>query len=226
MEAAVETIPDGTYSDRLIQEVSRNGDRGTYPVQTTVRKVGKELIWDNVGTHDQVGAINVGFAAWRGAILGSITVLMLPGQRGCIGGAARLCKFEPEPGTITAPDWGAAVSPAGVYATETAISLGNALVSKMMLASSDDTLRAHAVPPPSSPVRTSAATTTSAGWATTCSAAAVAPPGATANSPTATSGSPRGAARTSRPTRPTGRSSTSSAASTPTPAGRAARAPA
>ena len=52
MEAALETIPDGVYSDRLIQEVSRNGDRGTYPVQTTVRKKGKELIWDNVGTHD------------------------------------------------------------------------------------------------------------------------------------------------------------------------------
>jgi N-methylhydantoinase B len=145
MEGALETIPDGVYSDRLIQEVSRNGDRGTYPVQTTVRKRGKELIWDNVGTHDQVGAINVGFAAWRGAILGSINVLMLPGQMGCIGGAARLCKFDPEPGKITSPDWGAAVSPAGVYATETAISLGNALVSKMMLASSDATLRANAV---------------------------------------------------------------------------------
>ena len=147
MEAALETIPDGVYSDRLIQEVSRNGDRGTYPVQTTVRKKGKELIWDNVGTHDQVGAINVGFAAWRGAILGAINVLMLPGQMGCIGGAARLCTFDPEPGKITSPDWGAAVSPAGVYATETAISLCNALVSKMMLASSDETLRANAVTP-------------------------------------------------------------------------------
>ena len=72
---------------------------------------------------------------------------MLPGQMGCIGGAARLCKFDPEPGKITSPDWGAAVSPAGVYATETAISLGNALVSKMMLASSDETLRANAVTP-------------------------------------------------------------------------------
>ena len=146
-EQALDTIPDGVYSDRLIQEVARNGDRGTYPVQTTVRKQGRELIWDNVGTHDQVGAINVGFAAWRGAILGSINVLMLPGQMGCIGGAARLCKFDPEPGKITSPDWGAAVSPAGVYATETAISLGNALVSKMMLASSDETMRANAVTP-------------------------------------------------------------------------------
>jgi N-methylhydantoinase B len=72
---------------------------------------------------------------------------MLPGQMGCIGGAARLCTFDPEPGKITSPDWGAAVSPAGVYATETAISLCNALVSKMMLASGDETLRANAVTP-------------------------------------------------------------------------------
>ena len=147
-EQALDTIPDG--------DLLRPPDPGGLDAPATAaptrcrrrcRKRGRELIWDNVGTHDQVGAINVGFAAWRGAILGSINVLMLPGQMGCIGGAARLCKFDPEPGTITAPDWGAAVSPAGVYATETAISLGNALVSKMMLASSDETMRASAVTP-------------------------------------------------------------------------------
>ena len=71
---------------------------------------------------------------------------LLRATRG-IGGAARLCKFDPEPGKITSPDWGAAVSPAGVYATETAVSLGNALVSKMMLASSDPQMRANAVTP-------------------------------------------------------------------------------
>ena len=123
------------------------GDRGTYPVQTTVRKQGRTLTFDNVGTHAQVGAINVGFAAWRGAILGTINVLMLADQMGCIGGAARACRFDPEPGTITCPDWGAAVSPAGVYATETAISLGNAVVTKMMLASSDETMRSRALTP-------------------------------------------------------------------------------
>ena len=51
------------------------GDRGTYPVQTTVTKKGRTLTFDNAGTHAQAGAINVGFAAWRGAILGSINVL-------------------------------------------------------------------------------------------------------------------------------------------------------
>src|SRR4051794_367617 len=123
-EEALDQIPDGTYSERLIQEVSMTGDRGTYPAQTTIRKQGRTLTFDNRGTAPQAGAINVGFAAWRGAILGAINVLMLADQLGCVGGAVRNCAFDPEPGTITAPDWGAAVSPAGVYATETAISTG------------------------------------------------------------------------------------------------------
>ena len=146
-EEALDTIPDGMYSERLIQEVSMTGDRGTYPVQTTVRKQGRTLTFDNAGTHPQVGAINVGYAAWRGAILGTINVLLLADQMGCVGGAARACRFEPEPGTITCPDWGAAVSPAGVYATEVAISLGNAVITKMMLASSDERIRARALSP-------------------------------------------------------------------------------
>jgi N-methylhydantoinase B len=140
-EAVLDTIPDGVYSEQLIQEASMTADRGTYPVRTTVTKVGRELVFDNYGTHDQVGAINVGFAGWRGAILGAINILMLPDQMGCVGGATRLCRFEPRPGTITAPDWGAAVSPAGMYATEVAVSLSNAIVTKMMLASSDEKLR-------------------------------------------------------------------------------------
>jgi N-methylhydantoinase B len=140
-EQVLDSIPDGVYSEKLIQEASMTGDRGTYPCQTTVTKVGRELVFDNHGTHDQVGAINVGYAGWRGAILGAINILMLPDQMGCVGGAVRLCRFEPDPGTITAPDWGAAISPAGLYATEVAVSLSNAVITKMMLASSDPHLR-------------------------------------------------------------------------------------
>jgi N-methylhydantoinase B len=147
LEEALDTIPDGVYSERLFNEVSMTGDRGTYPVVTTVTKSGRTLTFDNVGTHAQAGAINVGFAAWRGAILGTLNVLLLADQMGCVGGAARACRFEPEPGTITCPDWGAAVSPAGVYATETAISTGNAVVAKMMLASSDSSIRDRALSP-------------------------------------------------------------------------------
>jgi N-methylhydantoinase B len=147
LEEALDTIPDGVYSERLLNEVSMTGDRGTYPVVTTATKRGRTLTFDNAGTHAQAGAINVGFAAWRGAILGTLNVLLLAEQMGCVGGGARACRFEPEPGTITCPDWGAAVSPAGVYATETAISTGNAVIAKMMLASSDPTIRNRALSP-------------------------------------------------------------------------------
>jgi N-methylhydantoinase B len=147
LEEALDTIPDGVYSERLINEVSMTGDRGTYPVVTTVTKTGRTLTFDNAGTHPQAGAINVGFAAWRGAILGTLNVLLLADQMGCVGGGARNCRFTPTPGTITCPDWGAAVSPAGVYATEAAISTGNAVIAKMMLASSERTIRDRALSP-------------------------------------------------------------------------------
>jgi N-methylhydantoinase B len=144
-ETVLDTIPDGVYSERLIQEVSRTGDRGAYPVQLSVRKRGRSLVFDNVGTHAQVGAINVGFAGARGCVLGAINVLLLADQMGCVGGALRNVLFDPTPGTITCPDWGAAVSPAGIYSTETVVSLGTALVAKMMLCSSDPVIRDRAI---------------------------------------------------------------------------------
>ena len=149
----MDTIPDGRYSERMFNEVAMTGDRGIYPVVTTVTKRGHALIFDNVGTHAQVGAINVGFAGWRGAILGAINVLMLADQMGCAAGAVRHMEFRPEPGTITCPDWGAAVSPAGIYATEIGMSHGMAVVTKMMLASTETA------------VRDGALTATSAQWA-------------------------------------------------------------
>jgi N-methylhydantoinase B len=145
--SAMETIPDGVYSERLIQEVAVTGDRGTYPVQMNVRKEGARLTFDNVGTAPQAGAINVAFAGWRGGILGALNVMLLADQMGCVGGAVRDLRFAPEPATLTCPDWGAAVSAAGVYATHVGVSLGSAVVAKMMLASSDETIRDRALSP-------------------------------------------------------------------------------
>ena len=148
---------------------------------------------------------------------------------------AALQASTPNRARSPAPDWGAAVSPAGVYATETAISLGNALVSKMMLASSDETMRGQRGHPRRRPValplrrrRQPARRLLRRRHGRQHARRRAARPAwsATANSPTATSGSRRAAAPTSRPTRPTGRSSTSSAASTPTPAAPGASAPA
>jgi N-methylhydantoinase B len=146
-ESAMATIPDGTYSERLIQEVAMTGDRGTYPVNVNVRKQGTRLTFDNEGTAPQVGAINVAFAGWRGGILGAINVMLLADQLGCVGGAVRRLRFEPRAGTITCPDWGAAVSAAGVYATHVGVSLGTSVVAKMMLAADDEAIRNRALSP-------------------------------------------------------------------------------
>jgi len=140
-EEALDTIPDGVYSERLFNEVSMTGDRGTYPVQTTVTKTGRTLTFDNAGTAPQAGAINVGFAAWRGSILGSINVLLLADQMGCVGGAARALPLRAGAGHDHLPGLGRCREPGGVYATETAISTGNSVITKMMLASSDETIR-------------------------------------------------------------------------------------
>lgn len=66
---------------------------------------------------------------------------------GCVGGAARQLRFEPEPGTITCPDYGVAVSPAGIYATEVGVSMANSVVSKMLMCAEDPVLRQRAVTP-------------------------------------------------------------------------------
>lgn len=52
-----------------------------------------------------------------------IGVLLLPELMGAVGGIMRRCRFEPTPGTITCPTYGAAVSPAGTYGNEMAISM-------------------------------------------------------------------------------------------------------
>ena len=45
------------------------GERKVYKGELHVRKKGNRLIFSNVGTDPQVGAINITFAAWRGGIL-------------------------------------------------------------------------------------------------------------------------------------------------------------
>ncbi len=135
----LQLIPDGTWRERSYQEVAVTGDRGVYQWMMTLTKRGDQLIFQNEGTDPQKGSANLPFAGWRGAILGVLNVLMLPEQMGALGGftafigaVARHCVFEPSPGTMTCPDFGAAVSPAGIYATELAIAMANAVVAKML----------------------------------------------------------------------------------------------
>ncbi len=204
-------------------------------MQTTVRKKGRELIWDNVGTHDQVGAINVGFAAWRGAILGSINVLHAARPDGLHRRRRAALHVRPRTGQDHLARLGRGGQPGrrlrdrdGDLARQRA-----GLEDDAGLERRDDA-RPNAVTPDGAQwpchfvagdnqrgdyyVGGMGDNMLGGGGGTAWTA--------TANSPTATSGSRRAAAPTSRPTRPTGRSSTSSAASTPTPAAPGASAPA
>ena len=139
------TIPDGTWSERAYQEVAVTGDRGAYRLEMQVRKQGDQLTFTNANTDPEVGAINLPFAAQRGTALAVLNVLTLAEHLGVIGGAARQVHFEPTPGTITCPDYGVAVSPAGIFATELSIAMINALVTKMLLCSSSDEVRSRAL---------------------------------------------------------------------------------
>jgi N-methylhydantoinase B len=139
------TIPDGQWAERCYQEVAVVGDRGAYRVELHIRKEGDRLFVTNEGTDPQVGAINLPFAALRGTTLATINVLAVPEHMGVIGGAARQIEFEPVPGTITCPDFGVAVSPAGIFATELGMAMANSIVTKMLLCSNDDEVRAKAL---------------------------------------------------------------------------------
>jgi len=140
-------IPDGTWSERLYQEVAVTGDRGVYRVELQMRKQGDVLTFSNEGTDPQVGAINLPFAGWRGGVMAVLNVVMLADHMGVVGGAARQLRFEPQPGTLTCPDYGVAVSPAGIYATEVGVSMANSVISKMLMCADDPTLRARALTP-------------------------------------------------------------------------------
>lgn len=141
----LEKIPDGTWRERVFQERAVTGDDGVYRLELTLRKEGDQLYFDNRGTEDQVGAINQPFAGWRGSIIAMANLLLQPERMGATGGMMRSMNFEPEPGTITCPEHGAAVSPAGIYANEVGCSMANSVITKMMLCSEDEGIRSKAM---------------------------------------------------------------------------------
>ncbi len=139
-EAFVEklsSVPDGTWRERVFMERAFTGDAGTYRIELEVEKKGSDLIFRNHGTEEQTGCINVPFAAWRGCMQTPIGVLLLPELMGAIGGILRRCRFEPTPGTITCPTYGAAVSPAGTYGNMMGVSMAQSVLGKMLLCSDD-----------------------------------------------------------------------------------------
>lgn len=66
---------------------------------------------------------------------------------GAVGGVDRHVDFSPEPGTLTCPDYGVAVSPSGQYGAELAMTTAIATVSRMLLSSEDEDIRKLAMAP-------------------------------------------------------------------------------
>lgn len=134
----IAAIPDGVWAQTTFMEHS---DRFAYRVVLTMEKRGTELYFTNEGTDPQVGAINITYAGWRGAVMSILSVMLLPEQMGAVGGAMRHCHFEPVSGTIVCPTFGAAVSPAGSFQEEVAIAMAQAVIARMLLCSREDSIR-------------------------------------------------------------------------------------
>ena len=146
-EEILSKIPDGTWRERVYDERARGDDDGVYTVELTLRKENDQLYFSNKGTADQVGVINQPFSAWRGNILGVANLLIQPEQMGATGGMMRAINFEPEPGTLNCPTYGAAVSTAGIYQNILQNTLAHSVISKMLLSSDDEELREKAASP-------------------------------------------------------------------------------
>jgi N-methylhydantoinase B len=134
----IENIPDGTWTQTTFME---HNDRLAYRVVLTMEKKGSELYFSNEGTEAQVGAINITYAGWRGAIMSLLSVMLLPEQMGAVGGAMRHVHFNPVPGTIICPTFGAAVSPAGSFQEEVMLAITHAVMARMLLCSRDEAIR-------------------------------------------------------------------------------------
>lgn len=144
----LQQIPDGEWRARTYHEAAMTGDDKVYEVFVGLRKEDDKIVFDNEGTHEDVeGAINFSLAGFRGCLLTMLNLLMTPGEMGAVGGIARHVSFDPEPQTISCPDYGGAISPSGQYNTLLHLSVATQVISKMMLSSDDEGLRQKALAP-------------------------------------------------------------------------------
>jgi N-methylhydantoinase B len=136
----LQSIPDGSWSQRGYAESAVPGDDAVYTYQVTITKQGDRLIVDNRGTDPQAGSINITYAAFSGAVLAAITQSMASDLSGAYGGVYRRIEFRPEPGLLNCAEYPAAVSPSGATTTETHLHLAVCVVAKM-LSCGDDAAR-------------------------------------------------------------------------------------
>lgn len=147
-EELLSRIPDGTWRERIYNERAKVNDDGTYRYELALHKRGTALRFDNAGTEPQAGTINLPFCGWRGAIMSQMHVLLEAQKLGAPGGLLEVTEFDPEPGTLTCPDYGTAVSPSGLYAAWLVMSMANNVIAKMLLSATDDELHKYAMAPP------------------------------------------------------------------------------
>ena len=128
----LQSIPDGTWSQRGYAESAVPGDDAIYTYRISITKQGDRLIVDNAGTDPQAGSINVTYAAWSGAVLAAITQSMTSDLSGAYGGVYRRIEFRPEPGLLNCAEHPAAVSPSGATTTEVQLHIAVNVVAKML----------------------------------------------------------------------------------------------
>jgi N-methylhydantoinase B len=128
----LQSIPDGTWSQRGFAESAVPGDDAIYTYQINLTKQGDRLIVDNRGTDSQAGSINVTYAAFSGAVLAAITASMTSDLAGAYGGVYRRVQFRPEPGLLNCAEFPAAVSPSGATTTEVQLHIAVSVVAKML----------------------------------------------------------------------------------------------
>ena len=132
--ARLAEIPNGTWRAVSYLEAAAPGDRGIYPVHMAVTKRDDVLVFDNRGSHAQVGSLNACFSGWRAGILSVLNPLMCYDQLYATGGALRHLRFEPDVGTINCPSFPASVTNSQI-GNLIGGALANAVVGKMLLAS-------------------------------------------------------------------------------------------
>jgi N-methylhydantoinase B len=128
----IERIPDGVWRERAYVEVAVPGDRGVYESQLTMRKEGGRLIFDSLGTHPEVGAINVTYAGWRGGILSVLSSFLVPDAMYAVGGAIRGVDFRPAPGTMLNASVRASVANGSVIGVLIATAMANNTIGRAL----------------------------------------------------------------------------------------------
>ena len=125
-------LPDGTWRDRTYVECAMPGDRDVYPVELQLTKQGDTLIFENVGTADQIGGINATYSGWRGSLIVALNQLLCWEQDFAVGGALRHVEFRPTPGTLNCAAYPASVSTATTQAMEISLYPAYNVLSKMI----------------------------------------------------------------------------------------------